>query len=204
MQVRIIELLSQKLASAIREVDILNQEKVLAEWSLINPSPQCPYISDLMNRIHSALVAGLREKERLAKDIVGTTLNPFRKYLTIELAQEIMDRTNRLFSENDLLNLVEKTPDVYNRRNAPKSKFNQDAYSLELSLITLSAINITRQSLANIQTDIDEMLLQEAIAKPVKLIWWKRLLQIIWKFTKSIWKWIFGIITTVIVTKLGG
>lgn len=86
MQAKIVELVSQKLASAIGEVDILNQEKVLAEWSLTNPSPQCPYISDLMNRIHSALIAGLREKERLGKDILNTTLNPFRKYLTGELA----------------------------------------------------------------------------------------------------------------------
>lgn len=204
MQVRIVELLSQKLASAIREVDLINQEKVLAEWSLINPSPQCPYISDLMNRIHSGLVAGLREKERLAKDIVITTLNPFRKYLTTELAQEIMDRINTLFTENDLLNLVEKTPDVYNRSNAQKNKFNQDAYFLDFSLISLSAINISRQSLANIQIVIDELLLRETIAKPVKLTWWKHLLHIIWKFTKSIWKWIFGIVTAVIIIKLGG
>ena len=81
-----------------------------------------------------------------------------------------MNRINGLFSENYLLTLIEKTPYVYSRRNAPKNKFNQDAYSLEFSLITLSAINISRHSLANIQIVIDELLLQEAIAKPVKLI----------------------------------
>lgn len=199
MQDSMVELLVQKLICSIREVDIHTQDKVLAEWSLISPSPQCPFINDLMNKIHLALVAGCNEKERIAKDIVSSILKPFRTYLTSELAQEIMAKVNSLFPENSLLSLVEKTPDVYNRRNAPNNKFDQSAYALQLSLITVSAINIARQSVDNIQTVIEEMLILEAITKPVKKIWWKSLLKIGLKFTASIAKWILTIFTAVII-----
>ena len=58
MHDRIIELLVQKLTSALSVVDSITRETVLAEWSLVNPSPQCPFVGDLMNRIHLALVVG--------------------------------------------------------------------------------------------------------------------------------------------------
>lgn len=199
MQDRIIELLVQKLTSAISEVDSSTRETVLAEWSLVNPSPQCPFVGALMNRIHLALVAGCRERESIAKHIINSTLKPFQMHLTNEIAKLIMVKVNALLPEDNLLSLVEKTPDVYVRSNAPETKFHQYTYSLELSSITISVVNITRHSVANIQIIIEEILLLEAIAKPKKTVWWKRFSQMIWKFILITGKWILGILSAVIV-----
>lgn len=120
-------------------------------------------------------------------------------HLTNEIAKLIMARVNALLPEDNLLLLVEKTPDVYVRSSAPKTKFHQYTYSLELSLITTSVVNITRHSIANIQIIIEEMLLIEAIAKPKKMVWWKRFVQKIWKFILITGKWMLGILSGVIV-----
>lgn len=202
MHDRIIELLVQKLTFALSEVDSRTRETVLAEWSLVNPSPQCPFVGVLMNRIHLALIAGCKERESIAKQIIKTTLKPFQMHLTNEIARLIMVRVNALLPEDNLLSLIEKTPDVYVRSNAPETKFHLDTYSLELSLITTSIVNITRHSVANIQIIIEEILLLEAIAKPKKTVWWKRFVEMIWKFILITGKWMLGILSAVIVAAI--
>ena len=199
LEVKIIELLEQKLTHALDQVDKLTQEKVLTEWSSINPSQQCPYVTNLMNKLHLDLVKGCREKGNVAKEVVITTLNQFHMHLTTKLADEIIVKVKNLLPENNLITLVEKTPEVYSRASAPVNKFNLEAYSLELSLITVSVINETRQSVDNIKTAINQIMLQKEIDTPLKIAWWKYVLKIIWYFIKSIGNWIFGILASIIV-----
>lgn len=197
MQKRILDVLEQKLAQALRDVDAAMQNQARATWADIGPTPNCPSVDSVMKAMHQVLAQGYQERARVAKEAVLSTLVPIRSKLTSTLAEKVMAAVVKAFPDDTFVTLATHTRGVYERRLAPAGKFSEHAFSLELALITVSAANNARQSVQSIQTALDEMLLQQAIANPV---WWKRAPSTIWKFvTLPMMKWIFGIASAVLI-----
>ena len=200
MREQIIHVIEQKLTQALREADASTEEQARAAWSAIGPAPTCPSVGTVMKTIHHALAHGYRERGRVAKEVVVSTLTPIRTELTTRLVKEAMAVVVKAFPDDSFLALAQHTPGVYQRHLAPANKFEESVYSLELALMSVSAANFSRQSVVSIQTALDEMLLYESIANPA---WWKRAPSALLKFVAlPAVKWVFGIVAAVVIAAL--
>lgn len=197
---QILLVVEQKLMQALHDVDASTQEQARGAWDGIGPAPTCPPVGRVMQQIHHALASGYRERGRVAKDVVLSTLTPVRGELTQQLVQDVMAVIVKAFPDNAHLTFAHHTPGVYQRRVAPENKFDARIFELELALVSASAANMSRESVASIRTAVDEMLLHEAVAKRAL---WKRALSAIWRFIAlSVGKRLFGIAWVALVALL--
>ncbi len=196
----LLNLVEQKLSNALKEIDVYTQEQARDAWHEIGPTPLCSSVDVVMKAIHESIARGYRDRERIAKETIVSTLAPLRSVVSTKFIEEVMSIVTNLFPSDTYLAIVQNTPDVYKRALAPNNKFNQCAFELEASLITVSAQNYSRQSIASIRTALKEMALQESIANPP---WWKRIHSVFWEFIGLPFvKWVFGIITAIIVAMI--
>ena len=197
---RIIRVIEDKLGHALKDVDAATEEHARAAWSGICPAPTCPSVGAVMEAAHHALAHGYSERERVANEVILSTLTPIRGAVTPALVGAVMGVVTRAFPHDKFLALVQHTPGVYKRQLASPSKFDERIYSVQLALIRTSAANISRRSVGRIQTTLDEMLLHQSNLTPV---WWRRALSVIFKFiVLPVVKWVFGIASALILAAL--
>jgi hypothetical protein len=160
---QILQLIDSKLAQAMREADMVALDRARQAWIGIGPSPTCPPVSAVMNAIHEALGNGYRERGRVAQNVIVPMLSSLDVELSETFVESILEVVYSAFKHEPYLSIALSTPGVYNRAMAPQSKFNARVFELEAALISVSAQNLTRNSVEAIKLAIDELAIRQKI-----------------------------------------
>jgi hypothetical protein len=187
---QLVALIDRKLQAALHEVDEKAESEILHAWDTVGPQPTCPFVNELMGSIQSACVAGLNEREERALNVIQETIAPVRSRLTSRMVDELMPVVGRHFPEDKYVALVEKTPGLYQSRQA-SFKFQAGTFQILYSALRAQAANRSGESVRRIRLHLDEQLLQLKLSRHP---WWKAL----WTGTQPAFKWAFGIAAAVV------
>lgn len=196
---KIAQTVARKLNQVLGDADALTLDKMRGSLTAIGPSPTCPPVDAVMKAIHHALAEGSGERRRVAKEAVLATLTPISAKLNKKDLDAVMGEVNKAFPGTALVGLADGVPGIYERRLAPAGKFQERAYELERALMSATAANSARRTVADIQLALDEVLLHQILSAPRVST---RLLTIVGKLTFPPVKWVIRIITAVLIAVL--
>jgi hypothetical protein len=149
-----------------------------------------------METISRCCGAGIIERGVVARDAIVSTISAHKRVITKKVEKNIVESVAKQFPEDQFVTLAKNVKGVYQRRQAPKNKFDDRAFEAGLAAITSSSANLTRQAVSNISTALDELLLKKTIDSPV---WWQTALRVIRDyFAVPFVKWACGILAAII------
>jgi hypothetical protein len=147
-----------------------------------------------------ALTRGHVAREQTALSVVSETVAAYENFLSPLLVHELMSIVEKAFPLTQFVEFARNTNGVYQRALAPKSKYDESVYEIELSLIMVSADNASRQAVSRLHTLLNESLLRKEAKTPSR---WLRFVKGLWKFVaEPAIKWVFTIIGTVVAAGL--
>lgn len=200
MQRQVIQLFNARLVDVLRVADDAALAEARDAWAGIGPAPSCPFIGDVMRNVQNALGRGHVAREKAAQLLVSETVAAYEKLLSPQLMRELMSVIEKAFPLTQFVEFARNTKGVYQRALAPKSKYDERVFELELSLIIVSASNMSRQTVSRLCTLLNDALLRKKVNAPSR---WLPIAAGFWKFIAApAVKLISGIISTVLVAGL--
>lgn len=189
-----------KLRDTLSKTDGATHNEMRARWPSIGPGPACPHVNDLMKDMHKAQATGLAERNRVAKAIVLETLEPIKTKLTgKDIAAVMIEIRNAFPEDTTYARIASSVPGIYQRRQAPAHKFQQQGYDTETALMRSGSTNMARRAITEIQHALGEILTQQRILKPSL---WQRTLNVARRILVRPLLWVVSIVGAVTVALL--
>jgi hypothetical protein len=159
-------LIDRKLKEALGYIDDETAFKVRELWKSITPAPACPSSSELIEEVNSICHEGLTNRGKKIKATIAEVLEGINISLDKEFIKSILELAKKHFPEDQYVSLLKNTKGVYERRNAPKQKFSERGYDLEVSLIICGSANLSRKAIDETKTALVGMRISEQSDKP--------------------------------------
>jgi disulfide oxidoreductase YuzD len=201
VQKQALKIFKKKLYDALCVVDDATLSEGSAILKDISPASSCPFARDVMRNIQHVLARGQVLREQVALKLISKTVTSYENLISPKFIEELMEVVTRAFPRDHYVQFAKNVQSVYEwRAFAQKNKFDEPTFEHELSLISVSATNMSNQVISRVRTILDDALLKKVINKPN---WWVRALSMFWEFlTAPLFKWVFGILTAILVTAL--
>lgn len=165
MQQQVIELFANKLADALKATDEVSLTEVRDIWKTVGPSPSCPYVGDLTRNIQYALARGHVARNGVVNKLASETAASYPSLLSPSFIDRLMQVVDQQFQKDHLVESAKSTEGIYQRRLAPKTKFDPDGFASEFSLIQASAANSARQTIARVRTLLEDACLKHIASR---------------------------------------
>ena len=161
---RALSVFSKRLEAEFRHVDERAVGAIRTEWQEISPAPNCPSADQLMRRIAAHCVSGIKAREIAVGTVVAQCLDGFPALLTAKALSTLEAIVTERFPRDLYVRTAINTSGVYQRRQAPRTKYSARVFDLHMSLIRVDSHNRAQHALANISADFAELqvLLEEA------------------------------------------
>ena len=201
MKEQVLQLFEKKLVDALRVADDATLSEGRAILKDIGPAPSCPNVGDVMRNIQHVLAHGHVAREQAALQLVAETVSSYGKLISPKFIEELVEVITRAFPRDHYVQFAKNIQSLYARRAiGQKNKFNERAFEIELTLITVSAANMSSQAVSRVRTSLEDALLKKTIDTPR---WWVRVFSLFWKLLAApLFKWVFGILTALLVAAL--
>jgi hypothetical protein len=130
-----------------------------------------------MRNIQLALGRGHVAREDAARTLLTEIVSTYEKLLNPRLIADLEKVIRTAFPRSKFVEVAVSTKGVYERSLAPKNKFDEPTYRLELALIDVSSGNASAQAISRLQTQLAGALLRKAARAPS---WWLRTATFFW------------------------
>ena len=117
-----------------------------------------------MRDIQHALARGHVARNSAVNELATETASSYASLLSLSFTDELMQVVERFFEKDHFVRSAQNTQGVYQRAMAPRNKFNQSAFELELCLIKASSANSASQTISRIRTLLEDANLKQKVS----------------------------------------
>ena len=189
----ILILIDRKLKEALISIDDETGYRVRELWKSITPAPSCPSSSKITTEMITICQSSLNERGEKLKFTIVETLKELSISMDEEFIKSLLELARTHYPEDVYISLVQHTKGVYGRSNAPKQKFSDRAYSLDMSRLIAGSIYSSRKTMNEVKTAVIGM---KIVNESKKL---SLLQRFITKYILPLGKWVTTIVAGLLV-----
>ena len=160
-----VQLFARKLADALCVADDAVMAEVRELWKNIGPGPTCPNVSDLMRNLQHTLARGHVSRQKTVIELAGEMTVSYTSLLSPSVVDKLMQVVEQSFRNDHFVDSAKSTEGIYQRRQAPRNRFEQSAFALEFCLIQVGAANSVSQTISRVRTLLEDACLKQTASR---------------------------------------
>ena len=158
-------LFAKKLADALSVADDSAITEVRDLWKSIGPASTCPNVGDLMRNLQRALARGHVSRQKMVFELAGEMAVSYPSLLSPSFIDNLLQVVEQSFQKDHFVDSAKGTKGVYQRRQAPRNKFEQRVFEIELCCIQANSANNASQTISRVRTMLEDACLKQTASR---------------------------------------